>query len=317
MLAWQQGRMKVHPAEGGAVLITTEARCHAQLRCATHPAEARAGARDGTGLLIPLAAASTVPNLTGFERKLTVGSGDVELAAHLMIPGTAAGAVVIADGGESGRRHPWARFAAALNQAGLGTLVVGLLTKQEMLSYGNRFNVRALAGRLTGVTRWMLRHPAAALWAAAAEPRVPVAAIACQDGRPDLAWPRLGLVRSPTLLIVDGHDEVILGLNRRARQQLSSESDLAVIAGYARLPGEPGAREQVAGLAAGWFTRHFMAATGGYLSHSMRVNDSRRAGKCSPERSVATVSGPGSRSLVGDLGPYVARVVRAYRGSRA
>jgi len=119
--------------------------------------------------------------------------------------------------------------------------------KQEMLTYGNRFNVRALAGRLTGVTRWMLRHPAAALWAAAAEPRVQVAAIACQDGRPDLAWPRLGLVRSPTLLIVDGHDEVILGLNRRARQQLSCESDLAVIAGYARLPGEPGAREQSCG----------------------------------------------------------------------
>jgi hypothetical protein len=74
-----------------------------------------------------------------------------------------------------------------------------------MLSYGDRFDVRALAGRLTGVTRWLLRHPAArglpvgyfgaaaaaaaALWAAAAEPRVPVAAIVCQDGRPDPTWP--------------------------------------------------------------------------------------------------------------------------------
>jgi hypothetical protein len=106
-----------------------------------------------------------------------------------------------------------------------------------------------------------------------------VAAIVCQDGRPDLAWPQLGLVRPPTLLIVDGHDEVILGLNRRAHQQLSCESDLAVIPGYARLPGESGAQEQVARLAAGWFTRHFMSATGGYLSHSMRVNDSHRAGR--------------------------------------
>ena len=100
--------------------------------------------------------------------------------------------MVIADGAECGRRHPWARFAAALNPGRLGTLVVGLLTKQEMLSYGNRFNVRALAGRLTGVIRWMLRHPAAALWATAAEPRVPVAAIACQDGRPDPTWPGRG-----------------------------------------------------------------------------------------------------------------------------
>jgi len=86
-----------------------------------------------------------VPNLTGFERKLTVGSGDVELAAHLVIPGKAAGAVVVADGGESGRRHPWARLAVALNQAGLGTLVVGLRMPQEMLSDGSRFNVRGRA----------------------------------------------------------------------------------------------------------------------------------------------------------------------------
>ena len=260
-------------------MIMAEDRCHSQVRCATHPAEARAGARDGTGLPIAPAAASTVPDLTGFERKCTVGSGDVELAAHLMIPGKAAGAVVVADGGESGRRHPWARLAVALNQAGLGTLVVGLLMPQEMLSYGDRFDVRALAGRLTGVTRWLLRHPAArglpvgyfgaaaaaaaALWAAAAEPRVPVAAIVCQDRRPDLAWPQLGFVRPPTLLIVDGHDEVILGLNHRAHQQLSCESDLAVIPSYARSTGEPGAQEQVARLSAGWFTRHFMSATGG------------------------------------------------------
>jgi len=54
----------------------------------------------------------------------------------------------------------------------------------EILSYGKRSNVQALAGRLTGVTRWLIRHPAvcglpvgyfgasaaaaAALWAAAA-----------------------------------------------------------------------------------------------------------------------------------------------------
>ena len=193
-----------------------------------------------------------------------------------MIPGGAAGAVVVADGGESGRRHSWARLAVALNQAGLGTLMAGLLMPQETLSYGNVFNVRALAGRLTGVTRWLLRHPAArglpvayfgagaaaaaALWAAAAEPPVQVAAIVCHDGRPDLAWPQLGIVCPPTLLIVGGADEVVLGLNRQARQQLSCEGELAVIPGAARLPGEPGPPEHVARLAAGWFTRHFISA---------------------------------------------------------
>ena len=127
------------------------------------------------------------------------------------------------------------------------------------LIYGN---VRALAGRLTGVTRWLLRHPAArglpvgyfgagaaaaaALWAAPAEPRLPVAANACQDGRPDLAWPQLGYVLPPTLLIVGSAGEVVLGLNRQARQQLSCESELAVIPGAAR-PASPEPRTKSPG----------------------------------------------------------------------
>jgi hypothetical protein len=78
--------------------------------------------------------------------------------------------------------------------------------------------------------------------------------------RPDLAWPQLGFVRSPTLLIVNGQDEVILNLNRQARQQLSCESDLTVIPGAARLPYGPGAQEQTATPTAGWLTRHLMPA---------------------------------------------------------
>lgn len=192
-----------------------------------------------------------------------------------MIPDGAAGAVVVADGSESGRRSPWNWLAVALNQAGLGVLLANLLMPEEQLSYGNVFNVRVLAGRLTGITRWLLWHPAsrglpvgylgagaaaaAALWAAAAEPRVPVAAIVCQDGRPDLAWPQLGSVRSPALLIVGGADQVLLGLNRQARQQFRCESELAVIPGASRLD-ERRAREHVAKLAADWFIRHFTSA---------------------------------------------------------
>ena len=103
---------------------------------------------------------------------------------------------------------------------------------------------------------------AAALWAAAADPRVPVAAIVCQDGRPDLAWQQLSSVRPPTLLIVGGANPVLLGLNRQARQQLRCESDLAVIPGAVRLLDEPGVAEQVAGLAVAWFTRHLRPTAG-------------------------------------------------------
>ncbi len=48
----------------------------------------------------------------------------------------------------------------------------------------------------------------------------------------------------------------MLALNRQARGQLSCPSELAVIPAAAHLFEEPGALEQVAALAAGWFARH-------------------------------------------------------------
>ena len=99
---------------------------------------------------------------------------------------------------------PCNRFvAAALNQAGLGTLQADLLTPEEALRRANVFDVRLLAARLTAITRWLHRHPAArgipfgyfgastgaaaALWAAAADPRVPVAAVVSRAAGP--TWP--------------------------------------------------------------------------------------------------------------------------------
>ena len=105
--------------------------------------------------------------------------------------------------------------AAALNRVGLGTLLVDLLTADEELSRAYVFNIAMLAGWLTGITRWLRGQPvaatlpfgyfgastgaAAALWAAAASPRPPVAAVVSRGGRPDLVGRRLALVQVPTL----------------------------------------------------------------------------------------------------------------------
>jgi len=216
-----------------------------------------------------------MPDPPGFEREIIVAAGDAGLPGHLVIPQRAGGIVVFAHGSGSSRRSPRNRFvAAALNEAGLGTLLVDLLTPEEELSRANVFNVRLLAARLTGITGWLRRQPAArslpvgyfgastgaaaALWAAAS-PRVPIAAIVSRGGRPDLASPQLAAVRAPTLLIVGGHDEAVLDLNRRARQQLTCESRLTVIPGATHLFEEPGALEQVAELAIDWFTSHLPA----------------------------------------------------------
>jgi putative phosphoribosyl transferase len=82
-------------------------------------------------------------------------------------------------------------------------------------------------------------------------------AIVSRGGRPDLAAPRLGEVRAPTLLIVGGFDDHVLELNRRAQAQLQCESRLAVVPGATHLFEEPGTLQSAAELARDWFVLHF------------------------------------------------------------
>ncbi len=77
-----------------------------------------------------------------------------------------------------------------------------------------------------------------------------------RGGRPDLAGPALSEVRCPTLLIVGGRDEQVLRLNERAAERLDTEYETRVVPGATHLFEEPGALEQVARLATGWFTGH-------------------------------------------------------------
>ncbi len=95
----------------------------------------------------------------------------------------------------------------------------------------------------------------AALVAAAERPGV-VGAIVSRGGRPDLAGDALPLVRAPTLLIVGGNDVPVIGMNRDALERLGAEKRLEVVAGATHLFEEPGALEEVARLAAGWFARY-------------------------------------------------------------
>jgi pimeloyl-ACP methyl ester carboxylesterase len=67
-------------------------------------------------------------------------------------------------------------------------------------------------------------------------------------------------VRAPTLLIVGGLDDVVLGMNREAREHLRCENHLAVVPGASHLFEEPGTLEQAARLARDWFTRYLAPA---------------------------------------------------------
>jgi putative phosphoribosyl transferase len=63
-------------------------------------------------------------------------------------------------------------------------------------------------------------------------------------------------VRAPTLLIVGGADPVVLELNEHALEVLPGEKRLVIVPGATHLFEQPGALEEVARLAAGWFTRY-------------------------------------------------------------
>jgi dienelactone hydrolase len=202
--------------------------------------------------------------------------GDATLYGDLALPAAATGIVLFAHGSGSGRHSPRNRqVAATLNEAGLGTLLIDLLTPEEeqvdRFTAQHRFDIELLAYRLTAAIDWLRACPgadlgiglfgastgaAAALVAAAERPDV-VHAVVSRGGRPDLAGPALPRVHAPTLLIVGGADPQVLELNRQALQLLgAAETQLVVVPGATHLFEEPGALEQVAELAASWFARH-------------------------------------------------------------
>jgi len=220
----------------------------------------------------PPGAATGTAGPPAFSGEVRPQAGPIRLAGDLTVPEDAPGVVVFAHGSGSSRHSPRNRHVArVLNGAGLGTLLFDLLTAEEELDRANVFDIGLLAGRLAEVTRWLRAQPpaagaaigyfgastgaAAALWAAA-EPGAGIAAVVSRGGRPDLARPRLAAVTAPVLLIVGGHDEVVLDLNRRAQAELRCENDLAVVPGASHLFEEPGTLDSAAGLARDWFTSH-------------------------------------------------------------
>jgi putative phosphoribosyl transferase len=210
------------------------------------------------------------------EREVRVSAGPVTLEGNLGIPDTTRGIVLFAHGSGSGRHSPRNRYVAgALREVGLATLLVDLLTPEEeevdLRTRRLRFNIGLLADRLAGATDWLAQEPdmqdlrvgyfgastgaAAALVAAAKHPEA-VSAVVSRGGRPDLAGKELSRVVAPTLLIVGGEDEPVIGMNREAIEQIRAEKKLEVVPGATHLFEEPGKLEEVARLAAGWFARY-------------------------------------------------------------
>jgi len=209
------------------------------------------------------------------EQLVLIPADWVTLEGALAVPAETQGVVVFAHGSGSSRHSPRNTFVAqVLQTAGLGTLLLDLLTREEDATYETRFDIDLLTRRLVAATRWLREQPrtrslglgyfgastgaAAALQAAAALGSV-IGAVVSRGGRPDLARSALDRVQAPTLLIVGGEDHVVIDLNQQAYARLQGEKQLVIIPGAGHLFEEPGTLQEVARLASQWFVRYLRA----------------------------------------------------------
>jgi putative phosphoribosyl transferase len=206
------------------------------------------------------------------DQIVQIPANEINLEGALVIPSGARGIVLFAHGSGSSRHSPRNNFVAqVLHNAGMATLLMDLLTREEDSVYQNRFDIDLLTWRLERATQWIMGQPqsdslaigyfgastgAAAALQAAATFGPSIGAVVSRGGRPDLAMAALDRVQSPTLLIVGGLDDVVIDLNRKAYRKLKIEKHLAIVPGATHLFEEPGTLKEAACLAADWFERH-------------------------------------------------------------
>ncbi len=209
---------------------------------------------------------------TSHEQNVRITKGRLSLEGILGLPAKPHGVVLFAHGSGSGRLSPRNNFVARyLQQNGLATLLLDLLTPDEAEDRHNVFDIDLLADRLLLAKAWLEQEPrttglgigyfgastgaGAALQAAARDPAL-IGAIVSRGGRPDLAEPYLASVTAPTLLIIGGNDEPVIEMNRAAYELLTCEKKLVIVPGATHLFEEPGTLEQVAEQASRWFQRY-------------------------------------------------------------
>jgi dienelactone hydrolase len=212
------------------------------------------------------------------ENVIRIPVDEAVIEGNLAVPAGAKGVVLFAHGSGSGRFSPRNQYVAkALNNAGIATFLIDLLTKEEeeedVYTAQFRFDIDLLAHRLVGATEWLKTNPAtrhlvlgyfgastgaaAALIAAAKLPKE-IKAVVSRGGRPDLAIDDIPKVKAPTLFIVGGNDSVVIDLNKKAMKSFSAEKKLEIVPGASHLFEEPGKLEEVAKLAIKWFSKYLL-----------------------------------------------------------
>lgn len=206
------------------------------------------------------------------ERHATISESVV---GDLAIPLGAQAIVLFAHSTDRSRCSSKNHFIATLlNNNGIATLLVDLLSKEEKKideeTKHLRYNIGLLVERFQAVTSWLAQQPdtrdlklgyfvsstgAAAALVAAARLGAPKAIVTC-GGRLDLVdESTLHQIKAPMLLIVGGNDLHAIAINKTALELLSNAKakELVSIPDATYTLEEDDKLEQVAQIAADWF----------------------------------------------------------------
>ena len=205
------------------------------------------------------------------NKEVKINIKDIVLSGEVIIPENAHSVVLFSHGSGSSRQSPRNKYVAKkLQETGIGTFLFDLLTPEEDVNYSNRFDIELITNRLTTVTEWFTKNitdlyplgyfgastgAASALWAASTLGEQ-IKAVVSRGGRPDLALPVLSDVKAATLLIIGSIDYYVIGYNEQAYEMLNCKKEIKIVEGASHLFEEPGKLEEVAELAADWFSKH-------------------------------------------------------------
>jgi putative phosphoribosyl transferase len=215
------------------------------------------------------------------------------LEAVLTVPDGATAAVLLADGTQSSvESRPFRFLAKGLNETGLATLVLNLLTTDEaanvLIAAEMRLNVGLLAERFEAGTTWLKEHvkegPATVGYctSAAASAAALVASVARSEevravvsiaGRPDLVEPELKKVHAATLLIAADNVLPVLDANKTANALLTCEKKLVLISGTTQLLEDQVVLENLGTLIRDWFQHHLTPSPAGVLKEGAGARD--------------------------------------------
>ena len=212
------------------------------------------------------------------EKLIQIKHQGIILEGMLKVPQSAQGIVLFSHGSGSSRLSPRNNFVAdILNDTGLATLLIDLLSRQEDEIYQTRFDIDLLTDRLNIVIQWLKKQSntqnldlgifgsstgAAAALRVASERGKEIKAVVSRGGRPDLAMDVIDGVTAPTLFIVGGNDFGVIELNQEAYARLTCFKKFEIIPNATHLFEESGCLEEVARVAKEWFNEHLNRKNG-------------------------------------------------------